>query len=86
MDILQASGLLSIKKAWAIVRHLDESCMRDIGLAGYGGIIRNDLGSTVFSFASSISNDSAIEMELFALWQGILELKELGVYWEYCRR
>lgn len=41
--------------------------MCEIGLAGYGGVIRNDLGSTVLSYAGQTPNGSIIEVELFAL-------------------
>lgn len=53
--------------------------MHEIGLAGYGGVICNDVGSIVHSFAGSISNGSMIEAELFALWRGIAELEALGI-------
>lgn len=55
--------------------NFDGNCMREIGSVGYGGIIRNDLGSTMPSFSGPISNGSVIEVQLFALWRGILELR-----------
>lgn len=59
--------------------NFDSNCMREVGFAGYGGVIQNDLGFTVLSFAGPILNGSVIEVELFTLWRGILESEKLGV-------
>lgn len=48
------------------------------GLASYGGVIRNDTGETVISFAGPMPNGSVIDVELHALWRGFLELDGLG--------
>lgn len=65
------SGLLKL--------NFDRSCKREIDYAGYGGVITNELGNTLISFAGLLPNGSVIEAELFALWRGILELEKLGV-------
>lgn len=60
--------------------NFDGSCISYIGKAGYGGVICNDVGFTVLSFAGPlVPNGSVNEAELFALWRGIIELEELGV-------
>lgn len=59
--------------------NFDGSCLCEIGLAGYGGVICNAVGSIVLSFVGSIANGSVNEAELFALWRGIMELEALGV-------
>lgn len=57
----------------------DGSCLREMGLAGYGGVVRNDIGTIVVSFAGPLWNGSIIDAELHALWRGVSVLKELGV-------
>lgn len=59
--------------------NFDGSCRCEAGLAGYGGVNRNDSGSTMLSFTGRFPNGFVIEVELFALWRGILEFESLGV-------
>lgn len=50
-------------------------------LAGYGGVLRNDLASTELSFVGPFANGSVIEVKLLALWRGALELEEHSPLW-----
>lgn len=59
--------------------NFDGSCMSEVGRAGYGGAISNELGNILRYFAGPLPNGTVIEEELFALWRGILELEKLGV-------
>lgn len=53
--------------------------MREVGLVGYGGVICGHSGCTALSFNGPFPNGSVIEVELYALWWGILELVSLEV-------
>lgn len=59
--------------------NFDGSCKREEGLAGYGGLISNNSGLSLLSFAGPIQHGTVIEAELFALWRSIMELAKLGV-------
>lgn len=75
---LDASFL--VPSIYGIIKlNFDGSCVYDRSLGGYGGIIRKEFGETRISFASPRPNGSIIEVELHALWRGILEIEELGV-------
>lgn len=47
--------------------NFDGSCKREISCAGNGGVISNDSGIVVISFAGPLRNGSVIEAGLFAL-------------------
>lgn len=62
-----------------ILKHnFDGNCVCELGLAGYGGVIRNDSGDTLLSYAGPLSNGLMLDVELYASWRGVLALVELG--------
>lgn len=58
--------------------NFDESCVQDHGKNRFRGVIRDHGGVFWISFAGPLSLCSAIDVELHALWRGLMEMEELG--------
>ncbi|KAK2454619.1 hypothetical protein QL285_002162 [Trifolium repens] len=65
---------------FGVILNADESCLGSPVRAGFGGVIRNDLGYYLFGFSGFIQGSSDILLaELLAIYQGLILVKNMGI-------
>lgn len=76
VDLRRVVSPLIRKVSWCSLEvdllklNFDGSCMREYGLACFGGVIRELSWEIRLSFVGPFSNGSMIDAELHALWRG----------------
>lgn len=58
--------------------NFDGSCVQEVRLAGFRGIIWNGFVGTVLSFAGPFHNGSVLDADLYSLWRDVVALEEFG--------
>lgn len=74
---LEIQKIIIISTHFSFMLNFDGLVHLQQGIAGIGGIIRNDRGSLVLAYSKQIFNKSPLEVEMLALTNGIklLQLK-----------
>lgn len=57
--------------------NFDGSCIQDCQLVGFRLVIRDHYGSSISSYTGPLHGCSALEAELYSLWQGVQKMEEL---------
>jgi len=83
LRVLEKASIMGIRweapdKGW-LVLNTDGAAREGMGLAGAGGIIRDNMGNWVIGFSENLGKCSAIKAEIRAVFRGLTVAREQSV-------